>query len=184
MFFSTSAATSSPSSIARSIRDCSLAGASSSAGAGAATSTAAGAAASASSAFSALFAQLSAASATVTISIIFFITLIDFRVSKNKNHGKGTAFYSYLQINRQFLHKKRAAQTGRFFPKVFCTFPLSNKLLSDGVNFNNLYYLYLSVSAGVLAAFFLAALVAAAHSSKCYSYDKKHLFHFYQCFLS
>ena len=54
---------------------------------------------------------------------------------------------------------------------------MSNKLLSDGVYFNNLYYLYLSVSAGVLAAFFLAALVAAAHSSKCYSYDKKHLLH-------
>ena len=54
---------------------------------------------------------------------------------------------------------------------------MSNKLLSDGVYFNNLYYLYLSVSAGVLAAFFLAALVAAAHSSESYSYDKKHLLH-------
>ena len=56
------------------------------------------------------------------------------------------------------------------------------QLLSDCVNLYGLYYLYLSVSAGVLAAFFLAALVAAAHSSESYSYDKKHLFHFYQCF--
>jgi len=58
---------------------------------------------------------------------------------------------------------------------LYLTF--EQQLLSDGVYFNNLYYLYLSVSAGVLAALFLAALVAAAHSSECYSYDKKHLLH-------
>ncbi len=58
---------------------------------------------------------------------------------------------------------------------MYLTF--EQQLLSDGVNFNNLYYLNLSVSAGVLAALFLAALVAAAHSSECYSYDKKHFLH-------
>jgi len=38
------------------------------------------------------------------------------------------------------------------------------------------------MTAGVLAAFLLAALVAAAHCSESNSYDKKHFFHNYQFF--
>jgi hypothetical protein len=61
---------------------------------------------------------------------------------------------------------------------------LSNKLLSDGVALDNLNYLNLSISAGVLAALFVAALVAAAHSSESYSYDKKHLLHKFNNFFN
>ena len=59
---------------------------------------------------------------------------------------------------------------------------MSNKLLSDGVNLNSLNNLNGLLSSCVLTALFLAALVAAAHSSESYSYDKKHLLHSYQCF--
>ena len=46
-----------------------------------------------------------------------------------------------------------------------------------------LNYLYgVLMAAGVLAALFVAALVAAAHSSECYSYDKKHFLHKFNCF--
>ena len=38
------------------------------------------------------------------------------------------------------------------------------------------------MAATVLAALFVAALVAAAHSSECYSYDKKHFLHKFNCF--
>ena len=50
---------------------------------------------------------------------------------------------------------------------------LNNKLFNCVV-YN---YLNLSVSSGVLAALFLTALVAAAHSNESYSYDKKHFLH-------
>ena len=52
------------------------------------------------------------------------------------------------------------------------------RLLSNLYSSLCLNYLYgVLMAAGVLAALFVAALVAAAHSSECYSYDKKHFLH-------
>lgn len=75
-----------------------------------------------------------------------------------------------------FFINKKSGPKGRFFSRCH-HLRLNNKLLSDSVNSNRLNNLNGLLSSSVLAALFLAALVAAAHSSECYSYDKKHLFH-------
>jgi len=56
-----------------------------------------------------------------------------------------------------------------------CCLCLNRSLFSNYLN---------SSSLSLLTAFFLAALVAAAHCSKCNSYDKKHFFHNIITFLS
>ena len=94
------------------------------------------------------------------------------------------------------MQKKKAAQKRRFFVNEqqgllsYClsrNLSLNGSLLCRSLSlFSYLflnYYLYRSSSFSLsLCALFLAALVAAAHCSKCNSYDKKHLFHCQKCF--
>ena len=79
------------------------------------------------------------------------------------------------------MQKKSGAEASLLFsgliPKI------EQQLLSSlnsSLSLNNLNSVV--VAAGVLAALFLAALVAAAHCSESNSYDKKHLLHVKKCF--